>query len=197
MEKFLRSRVGQPWDKIFSEIAQEFKKRNLERHEMERSLAHYVEMNCWKGAESGKIYNSKGVELSAQPIYKRDQFYVHPLSKCLAIILYKKKKKDDKPKDFIKIDETRAYEKTNGCWFLVTYKKNEYYAEWMKYRPDLTQVEKDIYSREYTTSERKQLSSKELKQAGLVNDPLVIKKKYKGDKVVLEVVPQASSSTVE
>ena len=75
IDKFLRSKVGQHWDKVYAEICKEFKKGSVERDEFMRQLEWQVETKCWKGAESGKIFDSKGEEVFG--------FYVHPLSGCL------------------------------------------------------------------------------------------------------------------
>ena len=136
-----------------------------------------VETKCWKGAESGTIYDAKGSQIYG--------FYVNPMDGRL---VYKKeptkadrrawwkKNEEDKPVVFIKIDADTAYEKVNGCWFFVKYKKNDYYNPFAKLNPNYSKNEKEIFSREWTTYERKQLNSKELKAAELVNDP------FEGDK---------------
>lgn len=70
IKKFLASRIGQPWDEVYSEISQEFDHRSYVGHIFYRNLKWYVEVDCWVGAETGTIYDSRDMKV--------DGFYVHP-----------------------------------------------------------------------------------------------------------------------
>lgn len=164
IERFLNSRIGQPWSKILSEIGKEFDKRTEAGRQFFRALKWNVETKCWKGAETGTIYTSVGVEVF--------EFYVHPLSGCLQ---YKKKpKRVQKVEPVTRIDlgNQQCYEKIKGCWFFCHFKKNDYYLPYYaQANPDASEENKELFTREWTSYDKRQLNSKELKKLGLKNDP--------------------------
>src|ERR1700722_3849987 len=75
LDKLLRSRKGQNWDKIFSEFSQEFQHGTRAGNLFFSSLKREVATGCWKGTDSGTIYDERGLEVFG--------WYVHPLSNCL------------------------------------------------------------------------------------------------------------------
>lgn len=182
VEKFLQSRLGKHWDKVYSEMKEEFDSRTYAADVFFKTLKHYVTINCWfdedkvlRTVKDYRLFNDQGSEVEG--------YYVHPKSKCLC---YKKptpRPSRDKPevleivlatgiKEMIWVGgrySPRRYiarktlSKINGIW---------YYVEWAKcpyWNPPLFVGDEGRYS-EYTTIRSFQLSHKELKRYGLTNN---------------------------
>lgn len=147
VDKLLRSKIGKNWDTIYKEFSEEFKHGTLVGDRFFESVGWQVALNCWKGADSGTIYDSKGVEVFG--------WFVHPLSNCLEFKKTPVRKTEPKPLTEIKLNDGSRYEKTFGIWYHVTYS-----------------TQKSVYSGEYPISKKRQLSAHELKRVGVHNDSL-------------------------
>lgn len=143
MEKLLRSHVGKNWDKIYQDFSKEFKHGTRAGDLFYNCLEWKVSTKCWKGAETGTIYDSKGTEVFG--------FYVHPLSNCLEFKPDPIRKKVSKPLTEISLADGTKFEKLDGIWYHTKYKEGLYGPE-----------------REY----KRQLNAHELKAANLHNDSL-------------------------
>lgn len=159
MKKFLNARIGQHWDKIYSEISAEFDKRTRAGKEFFDNLEWNVETKCWKGAESGKIYDARGIEVSG--------FYVHPMSGCLEFKVIPPRPKKIKPLTHIPLSQNQEYEKIDGIW---------YYLEWT--------TENNYYGGGATRviGVKRQLNSHELKKLNLHNEGLEEQKRLKDER---------------
>lgn len=74
VKKFLRSRLGQIWDKVHSELSQKFDRRTYAGYKFWNSLDYYLTEKVWIGAETGRVYETCAYSGSRQV----DGFYVHP-----------------------------------------------------------------------------------------------------------------------
>lgn len=159
-QKFLFSKIGQPWDKVHSELSKEFDRRTYAGYRFWHSfVGHWGEIavSCWIGEETGTIYNSD----RDTPV---DGFYVHPFT---GILQYKKRKYDYPKKSSpivrIKIDDLNSLEKLEGIWYKTKYVLNPYYHH----------SPYSLYSERFTrdiAASKRQLNKKELKENGLEND---------------------------
>jgi hypothetical protein len=180
VEKFLRSRLGQLWSEVHSELSKEFDRRTYAGYRFWRSFdgQHWwshqdVATGCWIGAETGTIYNSLDKRVEG--------FYVHPFTGLLC-------HQDPKikiptppyPVERIIIEHHdikiatwkecgvfygRAYEKLEGIWYYTEYRQNDYYYPYGYRFP---------YSEEkpYTVIDKskRQLSRKELRKINATNN---------------------------
>lgn len=122
LRKFLRSKVGQPWDDIFSELCQKLDRKTLLGQHVIDHLWDYVErhVELINGVPYGKSEWRTYQPLKATG---RDQFYVHPETGILCVI--NKGSHEPRPKpapqDRVPIDELHEYRKLDGHWFLITF----------------------------------------------------------------------------
>jgi hypothetical protein len=157
LANFFHSRVGRNWDEVHSELSKEFDRRTYAGYLFWRRMRQYeVVLNCWKGAETGKIYDSED-----RPV---NGFYVHPFSNILCYQKVNSRLPETaKPTTRLIIDAKRAYEKLHGIWFYTEYIKNEdtyvsyYFGEREYYKP-------------YEVIHKRSLNKKQLKQLGLKNN---------------------------
>lgn len=80
MRRILQSKIGQPWDSVFSEICEHADLRTYAGHHLRNWLEYLVEQNCT--IEHGEILDNCGRRLGN---FRRD-FYVHPETKLLSVI---------------------------------------------------------------------------------------------------------------
>ncbi len=189
LKRFLRSRVGRPWDEVFSEICKNINVNSAVQNHIREHIFQYVEINIeMRNGIPYWINYGKERPLASESAYRaHEHLYVDPDTGILSVI---KDKKKEKEKDIlpIKIDDSEFYDIINGHWFWVK-------TEWMYGNDDrygfkyekrliiknetnlLTKLEKRLlnirqydyvaYSRQII--DKRQLSKKEIKK---------IKKKY-------------------
>lgn len=153
-DRLLESRLGRPWDDVFSELCTEFDNRSWAGSSFRRDLKWHVATNCWIGAETGTIYGGT-FGSNTSPI--SNEFYVHPFTGLLCWGPPIDHPRRDHLVTKIKVDEDTYHEMENGIWFT-----HRIARRWM---------EKDIYGREYerTITEKRQMGKKELRDLGLRN----------------------------
>ena len=149
---FLFSRLGKPWSEVHSEMSQEFK-RGTRIGDLWWQQWHLdIAEGCWKGAETGKIYDSVGLEVSG--------FYVHPFTKLLC---YQEPQKSHRraPRtvDQYILDDKHSLNRYDGIWYMCDYRK-----------PALGDYFYPGENRSIYVFHKKQLSKKELRHYGLVNE---------------------------
>ena len=160
LKGYLRSKVGQPWDKVYSEVCVNLDKRKTTGAHVFTHLWQYVDTNCWIGVDD-KVY-SHGKYGRTQP----DWFYVHPWTGLLCDsqnegwrYRYKKKKE---PITEYKINGQLVMW-IKGIWYSIVREEKKEWSVWS-----------NAYI--YRTVETKyQLNKKELKYCGLSNMKLEFK----------------------
>lgn len=80
LKRFLRSRVGKNWDKVYSELSQNLDKRSLTGRHIWLHVWMEVERDCV--IEGGKIFCREAHLGRRQEIWK--SLYVHPETKILS-----------------------------------------------------------------------------------------------------------------
>lgn len=173
LKGFLKSRVGQPWDDVYSEICRNLDRRSVTGLHVFTHLWQFVDLNCWIGAKTGKVY-CNGKWGHSQPT----DFYVHPWTGVLCEVprrsrqFWRKNRTKRDPVKFIPINDSgysgTAYQNLEGIW---------YYTEWAKEEREATY---NSYSRlvgrnpwsvkeEMLILKKRQLSKKELRDLKLCN----------------------------
>jgi hypothetical protein len=156
LERFLRSRLGKQWDKVYSEICSEADLRNLRG----KHLREHVEweVDTWserlakqdmRWPRTSRFYVDKGGFLREDKSYRR----------------WRHRPQYDP--DNCRIGDKR-YTRVNNCWFEAQFEPVEKVRErwnWASLTKD-----KEYYMDEVCVSKR-QLGKKELKKLGLSNDP--------------------------
>lgn len=75
--KFLRSRVGKPWDKVYSEICKNLKGRSTQQQHLLQHLAWAVTTDL--AFENGKLVHANGIPFPRYRYFSfKDMFYVDP-----------------------------------------------------------------------------------------------------------------------
>lgn len=178
LKRFLRTRVGQHWDKVYSEIRSCIDPKSAVQMHILQHLEWYVEVNT-KQWEDGEITDTKG-----QTIY--DEYFVHPVTKVLTKnpkygTRWAKYKKPE-PK-FIKMND-RSFMEIKGVWYEIglkpmpprSDKKRPYYLYSYPdpmvfdevFRGNTTYDQAmSFYGGHYYATMKRQLNSKEIHQMGL------------------------------
>jgi hypothetical protein len=88
LERFLQSNVGQPWDKVYSELCQHLDRRKMTGRHMFQHLEDYVSTNCFYD-EAGELW----IDYWGQPKpvsqlrWFKMIFYVDPRTVLLAALI--------------------------------------------------------------------------------------------------------------
>ncbi len=152
-DRFLESRLGRPWDDVYSEICAEFDRRSYVGYRFLRDLDWHVATNCWIGAETGTIYGGC-YGSNESPV--SNEFYIHPWTGLLCWAPPINHPRPERPVTKIIVDDDHYHEMVDGIWYTF----------------ELTHIlEKDFWGRPYTRTavEKKQLGKKELRVLGLCN----------------------------
>ena len=119
LKGFLRSNLGRPWDKVFSELRQGLDVRKVTGRHIFDHLESMVEKECSIGADQELCVFPRGHEVSG--------FYVHPGTKLLCFTPPPSKRERKKQRliqqqiNELRIDETNSFTLMGGQWYFVTY----------------------------------------------------------------------------
>lgn len=122
LRRFLRSKVGQPWDDVYSELCRQLDTKTMAGQHVLSHLWHYVERHV--ESIDGIFYSkSSSVYRTRLDRSRYEQFYVHPETGILcASAKIPRKNKQPKPNlDVVSIDGYHQYRKINNIWYLVTF----------------------------------------------------------------------------
>jgi hypothetical protein len=166
IDKYLLSHLGDRWDKVHSELSQEFDRRTYAGYTFWKNVKWHVETECWVGAETGDIYARDNWRGGGRVT----GFYVHPETGILMYQEWNPRTKPAKPTAEIVINDRCNIEKIEGIWYYTEYEPSRFarHGEGMS-----------IYL-------KRQLNRKTLKCLGLINDTPEErrKKKYYTDNVI-------------
>ncbi|BDA67989.1 hypothetical protein RIVM261_025040 [Rivularia sp. IAM M-261] len=155
LERWLKSKVGQPWDSTYSELCQKVETKTL--------AGQHLISHLWQMVERHVIFID-GLPYSRQNLYHayplgkwKDALYVHPETGilCLAKKLPRANKK--KPDDLVVIDKYKEYRKINELWYLLTF-DIPYGAINKKLHSEIRNIDGRIY-----IARRRQCNKKEIK----------------------------------
>lgn len=162
MQRFLQSRVGQPWDKVYSELC-----RNIHRApESDKKMilasrySHPVEEHCWRGSDGG-VYavgyqKVQRIDVTSVTHWRTGQYYVEPETGILREPRYVAAPVKVVPIEEIQLPNNEFYRKIACIWYHVAYIKHPQY-------------ERDHVRRVFRTWDspeeiKRQLSKKELRE---------------------------------
>jgi hypothetical protein len=119
LERFLRSNLGRPWDKVYSELCAGLDKRKTTGLHIFQHLKHMVISDCYFG-EDGKVYS---YGWGGYPVRA---FYVHPRTGLLCEVRRQSKRERNRELrpdiDAITqlyLGDSSGYRKHEGIWYKV------------------------------------------------------------------------------
>jgi hypothetical protein len=107
--RFLRSRVGQPWDAVYSEVCQQINKNSA------------VQLHVWQHLMQNVVTDPHKVLGDVDPRRGSD-FYVEPATGLLREKISAPRRSDPAPSavNRIEIDATHEYRRLDGIWYELT-----------------------------------------------------------------------------
>ncbi len=123
LRRFLRSKVGQPWNQVYSELCQRLDRNTVTGQHVLDHVWDYVERHV--ELIDGIAYH-KSEWKCGQPLGRgwRDDFYVHPETGilCLGPRIPWKPQKPQPRTDVVILDDFRQYRLIDDIWYLITFK---------------------------------------------------------------------------
>jgi hypothetical protein len=126
LQRYLRSKVGQPWNDIYSELCQRLDSKTMTGRHVISHIWNYVERHV-------ELYNgipySKASWGKVQPLtnYYREHLYVHPETGILCLLAKsrspaKARQGSSAPTDQrLVLDCDHEYHQLDGVWYLITF----------------------------------------------------------------------------
>ncbi|QIR35805.1 hypothetical protein HCG51_02900 [Tolypothrix sp. PCC 7910] len=122
LRRLLRSKVGQPWNDVYSELCQRLDHNTMAGQHVIGHIWDYVEryVEIIDGIPYRKSH--RGFELPLD-WSNRDRFYIHPDTGILCAVekAPRKQKQKTQETDFIIIDNYHEYQKLNDIWYVITF----------------------------------------------------------------------------
>ena len=168
LRRFLRSRVGQPWDTVYSELCQRLSCNTLAGQHVRSHIWDFVERHveivdgiphrkaaCWRG--TGPLYSSY-----------TDRFYVHPDTGLLCLAAKSSPKPSQPREDLLIVDAYRRYQKFDGIWYLITFREipkatTDFFVDVLKKAKVSHQDARQIQGMRMYASSKKQCNKKEIR----------------------------------
>ncbi|BAT55834.1 hypothetical protein NOS3756_48280 [Nostoc sp. NIES-3756] len=122
LRRFLRSKVGQPWNDIYSELCQRLKTNTMTGQHVIGHLWDFVERDV--EIIDGQVYHKTRHNYRNRLVAScRDGFYIHPETGILCAVekVPRKCKRKQEQTDILIIDDTHQYHKINDIWYLITF----------------------------------------------------------------------------
>ena len=170
LRRFLRTNVGRPWDKVYSEMKESLDDRKVTGHHVFEHVDREVVTHPLIG-DDGELYQLE-YDGRLHPIY---EFYVDPRTGLLCWSdnkpPWRQRRKSAQKDNYIRLSANTCHVKIEGIWYFIEYKffsgpvggvQAEHIA--------LFQTIPTISPSPILILRKKQLSHKELKTAKLEND---------------------------
>lgn len=109
--RFLRSKVGQPWSEVYSEICSLIDSRKFRDHHFHTQLKYAVEQDC-KFDEDGNVIDNRGVNITWRACY------VHPVDGTLQYIERPAWKREKPGRKIFELDG-QLFFKYDDIWYRV------------------------------------------------------------------------------
>src|SRR5215468_1488058 len=124
LRRFLRTNVGRPWDKVYSEMKESLDDRKATGRHVFEHVDIEVETHPLIG-DDGKLYKSR-YSGRLQPVY---EFYIDPRTGLLCWSDEKpwwrnrgKSKGDGQGVNYVRLSANTCYVKMNGIWYFIEYR---------------------------------------------------------------------------
>jgi len=122
LRRFLRSKVGQHWDEVYSEMCQRLGRNTIARQYVISDVWTYVERHV--EIINGSFYSKpkRGYAIPLDGSYCLC-FYVHPETGILCTVenIPRKQTQTQQETDVVIIDRYHQYQKLNDIWYLITF----------------------------------------------------------------------------
>jgi hypothetical protein len=170
LRRFLRTNVGRPWDKVYSEMKKHLDDRKVTGRHVFEHVDMEVETHPLIG-DDGKLYK---LEYGGR-LWPVREFYVDPRTGLLCWSdekpWWKQLDKASQEVNHIRLSANTCYVKLNGIWYFIEYRV----FSWAVDRDQANQPLPSHLIREISAApllllRKKQLNRKELKTAKLKND---------------------------
>jgi hypothetical protein len=173
LRRFLRTNVGRPWDKVYSEMRENLDDRKVTGRHVFEHVETEVETHALIGGD-GEVY-ILGYNGGLEPIYG---FYVDPRTRLLCWSDSRppwkqrsKSKTDAQEVNHVRLSANTGYVKMSGIWYFIEFKNYENEDDRDQANQPLRSILiPEISSASLLLLRKKQLSHKELKTAKLKND---------------------------
>lgn len=116
--RWLRSKVGQPWNTVYSDLCYKLDPRGLSGQHILSHVWDFVEL--YVVLIDGVPYERTNERSLSN--YWRETLYVHPETGILCLAEKLKKEAPKKCDDLLVIDSYHQYRKINDIWYLITFK---------------------------------------------------------------------------
>lgn len=132
LRRFLRSRVGQPWNKVYSEIMAGLNLSSSVQYHVWQHLVQFGEVETKTYMEGNTVMLAGSSPRSVGSYSWREEFYVHPKTGLLCVSgkdnKYRRNKEENSDNRYIdKKHPLTQYHKVDGIWY--EYKFREASAE--------------------------------------------------------------------
>lgn len=119
LRRLLRSKVGQPWNDVYSELCQRLNTNSVTGQHVLSHLWNFVEryVEIIDGVPYHKTHRSS---LNNAIGHWRDELYIHPETGILCLAQKAPKKPPKKRNDLVVKDSYHQYRLLNNVWYLVT-----------------------------------------------------------------------------
>jgi hypothetical protein len=120
LKRFLRSKVGQPWNQVYSELSCHLDKSTLSGQHILSHLWQYVErdVEIIDGVPFRKARPFRRMQLGN---WRDDEFYIHPETGLLCLAEHVPQPKPKRQRDdLVVLDAYHHYRKLNEVWYVIT-----------------------------------------------------------------------------
>ena len=115
MRRFLKSRRGRPWDEVYSEICQQADYRSHSGHHLREWISYLVDQNC--RIVDGEVCDERGIKVA----HWWNQFYVHPETKTLEYIEFRRYRRKENEQTVFEMDGVFYHKHDDGIWYRVKF----------------------------------------------------------------------------
>jgi hypothetical protein len=175
LRRYLRSNVGRPWNKVYSEISATIDRRSVSGNHLHEHIRETVPQHCFV-AKDGKIHMPSQFIFGPREV---EGFYVHPRTGLLCWKPYRHGRYvPPEPPPLVAVGETEALFKLRGIWYHGRFKQGAPPDRALLARYGRTHVViPDLWPAHFqgkrwmTLVEQRQLNRTELRKWELQNDP--------------------------
>jgi hypothetical protein len=122
IRRFLRSKTGQPWDSVYSELCQRLDTSTIAGQHVLHHVFCYVEQHVEIIDEIAYRKPCRDLRWDRLDTRYGEQFYIHPETGILCLAQRMPKRKDKQQQDDVVIlDQYHQYRKINDIWYLVEF----------------------------------------------------------------------------
>lgn len=118
--RFLRSKIGRPWDEVHSEICATLRVTSTVQKHVLDHLRDMVYTRVVRDGERLLHHGSWGVREIGDRYWRRGGFYVCPDTGTLKEAPHEPRRRSEPPREVVKIDGRAQYRLIEGIWYRIT-----------------------------------------------------------------------------